>query len=72
MTPETRNSLRAIARQANSELKAEIAKCPKGKRDEISRQVLLKHFEGKVKPLSVSFSVFIWAIGVINGVFTER
>ncbi|EOV9616177.1 hypothetical protein ACN5LY_000727 [Cronobacter dublinensis] len=71
MTPETRNALRAVARQANLELKAEIAKGAKDKRDEINWQVLLKHFESKVKPLSVSFSVFIWTIGVINGVFTE-
>lgn len=72
MNIETRNALRAVAREANTELKKEVATAPRGKRDEISRRVLKKHYDSKVKPLGVSFILFIWTIGVINGVFKER
>jgi hypothetical protein len=72
MRPETENALRAIARKANTELKAAIAAGSKAQRDAISRRVLRKYYESQVKPLGVEFSRFVWTIGVINGVFVDR
>jgi hypothetical protein len=71
MTTEQENALRATTPNCNDELKAALKQEPKPKFDTVSRPLLAKHYE-KIKGLGITFVLFIYTIGRINGQFREH
>ncbi|MFV8979802.1 hypothetical protein [Serratia fonticola] len=71
MDQQKANALRSVAKECNKALHGAIEENPKTPFDKLSRPIIMSHFE-KIKPLGISLARFLYTIGMLNGLFTER
>lgn len=69
---EIQNVARSTARRCVAEINEATKNIPKNEsKDHIRRPIILKQYS-ELEPYDISFSGFLWALGVVSGVIEER